>query len=119
MDQKEETKEEKVVIKVSKIELQELERLHKITNQAPNRVIGTVNLLAESKKNLLDYHEALSKKYEFNPFKMGVNRKTGEIQPIPEHMLDEVNKDNKQKEKGLKRFLKELTKPRDVKQKDE
>jgi hypothetical protein len=85
-EEKGEKKEEYQII--SKIELDELKRLHIIADQAPNKVIGTVNLQVDARKNLLDYHTALSKKYKFNPYKVGVNRHTGQLQDIPEEVRD-------------------------------
>lgn len=118
----EEEKEEEVVKWcVSKIELDELKRLHTIADQAPNRVIGTINLQEESRRNLLDYHGELAKKYKFNPFTVGVNRHTGELQLLPKEVLDEVTKEKKDKEKALRHLIEQFKKAQSAagKKKDE
>ena len=108
-----ESKEEVISVKkISKIELEELDRLHKIASQAPNRVIGTINLQKESRKNLLDYHAALSKKYDFNPYKIGIDRRTGDLRMLPQEVLDDNEKDRKKKEDAFQKLAKELSKTR-------
>lgn len=112
---KEEGKEKEEVIsikKISKIELEELQRLHTIAAQAPNRVIGTINLQTESRKNLFDYHTALSKKYGFNPFYIGINRFTGDLQLLPAEVLQADEKERKKKSGAMNKLIKQLAKTR-------
>lgn len=83
--EKEGQKEEKVnVKKISPIELDELKRLHEVLASSPDRKFGTINLKEQAMKNVLDYHEELAKKYEFDPRKIGINRHTGDLQMLPE-----------------------------------
>lgn len=85
----EEEKEEIVTVKkITHHELEELKRLHTILDQAPNRKIGYYNLKEEAMKNVTDYHMALSKKYNFNPRKIGINRHTGDLQPLPDEVTN-------------------------------
>lgn len=107
--EKEGQKEEEVVVikKISKIELDELNRLHMMVDQAPDRLIGTLNLKQESKKNVLDYHIALSKKYKFNPLKIGINRHTGDLQILPKEPVKQQKKGKDDINKVLKKAMEE------------
>lgn len=84
--------EKEEIKKISKIELDELKRLHVILDQAPDRKIGIWNLRDEAMKNTVDYHQELAKKYNFNPRKVGINRHTGELQKLPEEKKKKENK---------------------------
>lgn len=115
VDQEEEgrrKKEEEIETnkKITKIELDELARLNIIAGQAPDRLIGTINLQAEAKKNWLDYHMELSKKYQFNPKKIGIDRKTGELRPIPKEVLRDIQEDTKKKNKSFQKFMRQIRK---------
>ena len=113
MEEKDKGKKEEIISPeyyISNIELDELKRLHIVADQAPNRIIGTINLKTDAKKNLLDYHGELAKKYKFNPYKVGINRNTGKLELIPKDMLAKSAKDTKKRNKTMKKFISELQK---------
>lgn len=99
--EKEEEEEITNVKKISPIELEELKRLHMEFDQAPDKKIGDINLKDQALKNVTDYHLELSKKYEFDPRKVGVNRHTGDLQLMPE----EKNTKQKKPENALLDYI--------------
>lgn len=83
----EQEKEEKKVVDPK--ELAELTRLNmereRVMTQAKRMKYPPIvnDMVEKVKRDALDYIMALSKKYNFNPYKFGVNRNTGEIMEMP------------------------------------
>lgn len=78
---------------ITQEELNELERLLKdrddLERQAPKdkKLMGPLyDVIEKSKVDFTKYIVNLSKKYNYNPMKQGVNRQTREIENLPEEL---------------------------------